>query len=296
MRAAETAQVELLPNRSPVRARRHPNGCFELEFADRACLTCDTLLLATGGCRAPAAAQLAMSLGHSLSAPVPSLFTFHVAAPWLTRLAGVSLPSAEVCLPEFRRRETGPVLITHSGLSGPAILRLSAWCARPLHEAQYRATLRVNWLPHLTADELVRRLGALRSAQPARLVANSALTPLPSRLWESLVLASGLPRGTRWAEVSRSSRHALVQQLQQTGLEVIGKTLNQDEFVTCGGVPLNEVDMKTMESRICPGLHFAGELLDIDGLTGGFNFQAAWTTGWLAGQAMAARAVQVTSF
>ncbi|HVV72176.1 MAG TPA: aminoacetone oxidase family FAD-binding enzyme, partial [Verrucomicrobiae bacterium] len=244
--------------------------------------------LATGGCRVPAAGELAVSLGHTLEPPVPSLFTFHITASWVRELAGISVPMVEVCLPALGRRERGPVLLTHSGLSGPAVLRLSAWCARALHEVEYRTGVRLNWLPLQDAHSLGRQLEELRVAQAARLVVNASLPQLPARLWQSLVLASGIARETRWAAVSNAARHRLVQQLQCTELQVAGKTLNQDEFVTCGGVRLSEVNFRTMESRVCPSLYLGGELLDIDGLTGGFNFQAAWTTGWLAGRTMGA--------
>lgn len=250
-------------------------------------LFCDRLLLATGGCRAMAAGQLAVSLGHTLEAPVPSLFTFHLNTPWLRALAGVSLEQVEAAIPSAGLRERGPLLITHWGLSGPVILRLSAWGARELHHANYQFPLLVNWLPELKADALAAELNSRRQKQPAKLIINTPLTPLPARLWEQLVLAAGISRETRWAALSRSAQHRLVQQLTRTELPVIGKSLNKDEFVTCGGVRLSKVNFKTMESRICPGLYFAGELLDIDGITGGFNFQAAWTTGWLAGRAMA---------
>jgi predicted flavoprotein YhiN len=252
-------------------------------------LPCDRLLLATGGCRATAAGQLAVSLGHTLEAPVPSLFTFHVATPWLRSLAGISVEPVEASVPAAKLRERGALLVTHWGLSGPVILRLSAWGARALHGFDYRFPLQVNWLPNLRAEAIAAELKSRRETQPARLVVNTPVAPLPSRLWEQLALAAGIPRDTRWAALSRAAQHQLVQQLIRTELPVTGKSLNKDEFVTCGGVRLGEVNFKTMESRICPGLHFAGELLDIDGITGGFNFQAAWTTGWLAGVAMAAK-------
>ena len=287
MTAARKADVELAANRAPERVKRRAEGGFELTFASGEPLGCERLMLATGGCRVPAAGRIAVSLGHTLEPPAPSLFTFHIGAPWLRELAGISVAEAEVSSPGLGRRELGPVLLTHSGLSGPAILRLSAWCARGLQELNYQCSLRLNWLPQLEAQALTARLEAARAANPARLLVNTALPPLPSRLWQSLVLAAGIPRETRWAGLSRASRHRLVQQLKQTELQVTGKSLNQDEFVTCGGVRLSEVDFRTMESRICSGLYFGGELLDIDGLTGGFNFQAAWTTGWLAGRAMA---------
>jgi len=248
-------------------------------------LSCDRLLLATGGCRAAAAGQLAVALGHTLEPPVPSLFTFHIAAPWLRELAGISV---EASVAAAGLRERGPMLITHWGLSGPVILRLSAWGARELHELNYQLPLLVNWLPNMHAEAIATELNSRRESQPAKLIVNTTLAPLPSRLWEQLVLAAGIARDTRWAALSRAAQHQLVLQLTRTEFAVTGKSLNKDEFVTCGGVRLNEVNFKTMESRICPGLYFAGELLDIDGITGGFNFQAAWTTGWIAGRSMAA--------
>ncbi len=284
--AARAARVELLPNRSIARIDRRSDG-FALHLPGGESIRCQRLLLATGGCRAPAAAQLAISLGHSIEPPVPSLFTFHIDAPWLRELAGVSLDSAEVSAPGLALRERGPLLITHAGLSGPAILRLSAWGARKLHALDYRFPLRVNWLPHLTQETLASRLDSLRASHPARLLVNTPLPPLSARLWEKLILAAGIPRDRRWADLPRAARHQLAQQLLRATLHVSGKTLNQDEFVTCGGVRLSEVNFKTMESRLCPGLFFAGELLDIDALTGGFNFQAAWTTGWVAGHSLA---------
>ncbi|HLH54276.1 MAG TPA: NAD(P)/FAD-dependent oxidoreductase [Verrucomicrobiae bacterium] len=286
--AARSARVELKPNRAPQRVARCSQNGFELDFGEGETFRCERLMLATGGCRAAAAGQLAVSLGHTLEPPVPSLFTFHIGAPWLRELAGISVSQAEASLPRFKRREVGPVLITHSGLSGPAILRLSAWCARALHDRNYQVPMCLNWLPDLDAQSLAQKLETMRAAQPSRLVVNTPVPPLPARLWQNLVLVAGIARDTRWAGLSHSARHRLVQQLQSTELQVIGKTLNQDEFVTCGGVRLNEVNFRTMESRICPGLCLGGELLDIDGLTGGFNFQAAWTTGWVAGQAIGA--------
>jgi hypothetical protein len=255
------------------------------EFGEK--ISCDCLLLATGGCRAAVAGQLAESLGHKLEPPVPSLFTFHIATPWLRGLAGVSVETVESSVPGARLRERGALLATHWGLSGPVILRLSAWGARELHKLDHKFPLHINWLPQLDAEKIAAEFQSRRGSQPAKLIVNTPLTPLPSRLWEQLVLAAGISRDTRWAALSRAAQHQLVQQLIRTELQVTGKSLNKDEFVTCGGVRLGEENFKTMESRICPGLYFAGELLDIDGITGGFNFQAAWTTGWIAGRAMA---------
>ena len=286
LREANAAGVKLWTNRGVDQARKADDR-FELTLSNDESLQCNRLLLATGGCRTPALGQLAVSLGHTLAPPVPSLFTFHIENEWLRELAGVSVESAEVSVPESGLRERGALLATHWGLSGPAILRLSAWGARLLHERNYRFTLHVNWLPDLNPDQLDAEFQSRRNSQAAKLIVNSPLTPLPARLWEALVLASGVARETRWSALSRAAQHQLVQQLSRSEFRVTGKSLNKDEFVTCGGVQLSEVDFRTMESRICPGLYFAGEVLDIDGITGGFNFQSAWTTGWIAGHAMA---------
>jgi predicted Rossmann fold flavoprotein len=284
--AARAAGVKLHLGRGLEAATKHPDGEFELRLSDGSTLVCDRLLLATGGCRAPALGQTAILLGHTLEPPVPSLFTFHVETPWVRELAGVTVEGAEASVPGTNLRERGPVLLTHWGLSGPAILRLSAWGARELHALDYRFPFRLKWLPHLTQEALAAEFQSRRKTQPARRVVNMPVAPLSARLWERLVRASGIADGTRWATLSRAERHQLIQQLLRTELPVTGKSLNKDEFVTCGGVRLSEVNLKTMESRLYPGLYFAGELLDIDGLTGGFNFQAAWTTGWIAGKAM----------
>jgi len=287
LNAARAANVKLKTNCGVERIAKKTDGSFELTLSNGETLACDKLLLATGGCRTPALGQLAVSLGHQLEAPVPSLFTFHVDAAWLRELAGVAVENVGVAVPETKLRERGALLVTHWGFSGPVILRLSAWGARVLHEMNYRFKLRVNWLPHLTDEELAREFDARRKSQAAKLIVNATIAPLPARLWEQMVMASGVPRETRWAALSRPAQHKLIQQLLRGEFPVSGKSLNKDEFVTCGGVKLGEVDFKTMQSRICPRLFFAGELLDIDGITGGFNFQAAWTTGWIAGRAMA---------
>jgi predicted Rossmann fold flavoprotein len=284
--AARKAGVKLVAGRGVEEVRKGAAGQFQLKLSNGEILECARLLLATGGCRTAAMGRLAESLGHTLEPPVPSLFTFHIELPWLRSLAGVSVEDVEAAVPGTKLRERGPLLVTHWGLSGPVILRLSAWGARELHALDYKFPLLVNWLPALDENGIANELNRRRKERPARLVGNGPITPIGTRLWEKLVLAAGIPP-QRWAELSRASQHALVQQLRRTEFAVSGKSLNKEEFVTCGGVKLSEVNFKTMESWICPGLHFAGELLDIDGVTGGFNFQAAWTTGWIAGKAMA---------
>ena len=175
------------------------------------------------------------------------------------------------------------MLITHWGLSGPAILKLSAWEARYLHQLDYQFELIVDWLPGYSEDELKSQCASNKKLHPAKQIGNTPISPIPSRLWEALVRASGASPIKRWAEFSRGDENRICQILKNCRFPVNGKSMNKEEFVTSGGVRLKEVNFKTMESRIVPGLFFAGEVLDIDGITGGFNFQAAWTTGWIAG-------------
>lgn len=297
VREARRNHVELRANCGVEHVKRDESR-FELLLTTGERMTADRVLLATGGCRTAKLGAVAESLGHRIEPPVPSLFTFHIETAWLRALAGVSVPDAAAGIPGTKLRERGPLLITHWGLSGPAILKLSAWGARELHACNYQFPLHVDWLPGLSAEQLRDELKARINNQPAKLVINAPIAPLPTRLWNALVVAAGISESIRWAALSRAAQHRLVQQLIATEFQVTGKSLNKDEFVTCGGVRLSEVDFKTMQSKRCPGLYFAGELLDIDGLTGGFNFQAAWTTGWIAGHAMAAHgaALSVHSF
>jgi predicted Rossmann fold flavoprotein len=285
MKEAKNAGVRLFTSKGIESACVRTQGGFDLKLNDGESTACDRLLLATGGCRSIGGAELAASLGHTIEPPVPSLFSFHVAAPWLRSLPGISV--SDVLLSVEKLRERGPLLITHNGISGPAVLRLSAWGARILHEKDYRFSLRVNWIPQIKEEELRNELQSRRQVEPTRQVNNSPIGGIPARLWEKLVSNAGISPETIWTSLTRAGMNELIRQLRATELEVDGKSLNKEEFVTCGGVRLREINFKTMESRITPNLYFAGELLDIDGITGGFNFQSAWTTGWIAGHAMA---------
>jgi len=184
-------------------------------------------------------------------------------------------------------KEHGPLLVTHWGLSGPAVLKLSAWGARALHDCGYQFKLRVNWAPQFNLESLRAELERARANNPKKQLGTWCPIGLPARLWEKLLGAAGLKFETQWAVAPGAALRTLAAQVVEGEFSVSGKSTFKEEFVTCGGVRLSEVDFKTMESRLVPGLHFAGEVLDIDGITGGFNFQSAWTTGWLAGQAMA---------
>jgi hypothetical protein len=282
---ARRTRVNLFTRRGVESVRVNSDGSFELRFPKGEAVLCDRLLLATGGCRSIGGAELPRSLGHTVEPAVPSLFSLHVQSTWLPGLAGVSLGDVELSVNKLRER--GPLLITHQGVSGPVVLRLSAWGARILHELGYRFALRVNWSPAMSEADLRNEFQSQRKTHPNRRVGNSPVGGIPARLWEQLVTNANVAPETMWTNLTRDGANDLVGQLRSTELEVNGKSLNKDEFVTCGGVTLREINFKTMESRIRPGLYFAGELLDIDGITGGFNFQAAWTTGWIAGSAMA---------
>jgi predicted Rossmann fold flavoprotein len=285
-REAQRTGVRMRTGCDILSIERAPDG-FLIRLAAGETVACKRLLLATGSNRR--AWEWAVSLGHSLSPPVPSLFTFNLADKELKRLAGISVEETSVAVEGARLKQQGPLLITHWGLSGPAVLKLSAWGARILHEMNYQFTLRVNWAAALEPSELRRRLAAEKSGAAGRAVASSgSFLSLPRRLWEYLLLSAGLSPQRRWAEVKSAEIEALARTLEAGSYPVDGKSTFKEEFVTCGGVRLEEVDFKSMESRKCPGLFFAGEVLDVDGVTGGFNFQAAWTTGWLAGRSMGA--------
>lgn len=258
-------------------------------------VTARRVLLTTGGERG--GFSLAAGLGHTIVHPVPSLFTFNVSDARLHDLAGVVLPAASVrleALPGAPKpppaAQSGPLLVTHWGLSGPAVLRLSAWGARWLHENNYQAGLVVNWLHPLSLDEALAALNRHKSAPAHRRqspIAHPAFPQVPVRLWKRLVEAAGVPSAQNWADLSGATLRRLAEELAAGRYAIHGKGPFKEEFVTCGGVALDEVNFKTMESRRVAGLYLAGEVLDVDGLTGGFNLQNAWTTGWLAGRALA---------
>lgn len=246
----------------------------------------DRVLLATGGNRP--GFELARSLGHTIVPPVPSLFTFNVQDARLQGLQGVSVEDAHCSLyvSENKFTHSGSVLVTHWGLSGPVVLRLSAFAARELFNASYSAILRINWLSNSSLDQVRRELEAAKRKHAKKAIDNLCPFLLPKRLWQSIVghaLRSG-PR--RWADLSRKGTLALATELTDGEFQVHGKGVFKEEFVTCGGVDLKEVDFRTMQSRVSPGLFLAGEVLDVDGITGGFNFQNAWTTAWIAGNSL----------
>ena len=231
--------------------------------------------------------DLLRHLGHTVVPPVPSLFTFNIADPRVDGLAGLVAPNARVQIAGTKWSADGPVLVTHWGLSGPGILKLSAWAARELHERSYRFEIEVNWWGNTETEDIRQQFLRSRQEQARKLVRNANPSPLPQRLWERLTIAAGIGDQQRWADLGNRQLQELAEQNGRCLFSVGGKSTFKEEFVTAGGVALDEVDFKTFESKIHRGLFLAGEVLDIDAVTGGFNFQAAWTGGWIAGKAMA---------
>jgi predicted Rossmann fold flavoprotein len=297
-RAARDAGIRLRPGQnvrnvvaiSDALALQSPKGPtsdrFEIALSDGSREHYDRVLLATGG--SPQGYRLAASLGHTIVPCVPSLFTFNVTDPRLDGLSGISFDKVGLTLSigdSKALRQTGPLLVTHWGLSGPAVLKLSAWGARVLAESRYRASLTINFLPDLTTVHVRAELLGFKVTHARKRVQSEKRFSIPARYWTRLVQHAGIPEEMVWSNVSNKALGALETELTAARFEVTGKGVFKDEFVTCGGVKLSQVDFRTMESKLVPGLYLAGEILDIDGITGGFNFQSAWTTGWLAGTA-----------
>ncbi|OGX89724.1 flavoprotein [Hymenobacter coccineus] len=289
--AARHAGVQVFTNTAVEEIRPLPGGGFELQLAGTGrpgrTLAVARLLVATGGQPKSAQYDWLRPLGHALAEPVPSLFTFNVPESPLRELPGVSVPRARVTLAGEKLQYEGPLLVTHWGVSGPAVLKLSAWGARRLSELNYTGTALINWLPDHTDDTLRPWLHQFRQENGRKGIAANPQLGLPQRLWRTLAEQAGIGPEVRWSDLPAKSQNRLLELLLRTPLAVRGKTTYKEEFVTCGGIALADIDLQTMESRRVPGLYFAGEVLDIDGITGGFNFQAAWTTGFLAGQDMA---------
>jgi predicted Rossmann fold flavoprotein len=291
MQAADRAKVDLRTGIGVKTVKQYQDeggaNYFQVELKNERVMKCDRLLIATGS--NPLGYRWAKNLGHKIEPAVPSLFTFNLRDSRLKGLAGVSVSNAQVKLGTGKNKleQTGPLLITHWGVSGPAILKLSAWGARSLFELKYNSSLQINWLPEFNQEELKQVLIALKQTNPQKKIVNYCPVELPKRLWQSLINYAQIDPQKVWSEISKKELNKLVTEIVQGQYEITGKGVFKEEFVTCGGVCLKEVNFKTMESKKCPGLYFAGEILDIDGITGGFNFQSAWTTSWLAGQAIA---------
>jgi predicted Rossmann fold flavoprotein len=286
MKEVNKYKVEILLSKQVEKIEQF-NGGFILTTADRCRLDADYLCIATGGYPKTSMFDWLKDLGHSIEEPVPSLFTFNLPDHPVTRLMGVSVIDAKVKIIGSKLSVRGPLLITHWGLSGPAVLRLSAWGAREFARSGYRFSVSLNWLPGINESSIREKFIELRQEQASQRISNKNAFGLPQRLWEYLIQQSGIPANMRWADLPAKVQNGLIQQLIAEKYEVQGKTTFKEEFVTSGGIRLSEIDANTMQSKIIPHLFFAGEVMDVDGITGGFNFQHAWTSGFIAAKTIA---------
>jgi predicted Rossmann fold flavoprotein len=282
--SAAKAGVKVLTSTRVERINLLDNGQWSLYFNGENVLF-DQLMIASGSSNQ--VWEWLKSLGHDIVTPVPSLFTFNTKDTRLRDLSGVSVTQVSLDIMGTRLRANGPLLVTHWGLSGPAILRLSAWGARELSDKNYHFSLKINFLDHIESDEAAAILQQLKIEMGKKSILANAQFGLPQRLWQNLCADLAITPEQRWAELDKKTLNALCQQLCAATFTINGKSTFKEEFVTAGGVNLKEINFKHFSSRILPNLFLAGEVLDIDGITGGFNFQAAWTGGWLAGMAMA---------
>lgn len=281
---AEKANVKIKLNVDIQEIIKNDTGTFTLKANGGGTFECDKLIIASGGNPKTEAYNWLRDLGHTIIKPVPSLFTFNIPNDSITQLMGISLPHAKIRVTGIKLETEGPLLITHWGMSGPAILKASAWGARQLSDLNYNFTVVVTWLPKHTEEKIRIIFSNQREENPAKTIFSNCPVELPKRLWEYLVLKANIPETTRWADLTKKCGNLLSHILINDEYKVIGKTTFKEEFVTCGGISLKEIDFATMQSKIVPNLYFAGEILDIDGITGGFNFQCAWSTGWIAAQ------------
>jgi predicted Rossmann fold flavoprotein len=258
------------------------NEQFILELSDSRLLTADFICIATGGYSKPSQFEWLKQLGHTVAEPVPSLFTFNMPGNAITKLMGVSVPEAHVKITGSNLSSKGPLLITHWGMSGPAILRLSAWGARQLATNNWQFAIVVNWLPEYNENTLREQFQQLRFDIAAQKIGSRNPFNLPQRLWQYLLQECGIDEEKRWADLPVKEQNKLISHCCAQEFKVQGKTTFKEEFVTAGGVQLSEIDVNTMQSKVMPNVFFAGEILDVDGITGGFNFQHAWTSGFIA--------------
>ncbi len=256
---------------------------FELKIGENVALF-DKVIITTGGSPKRSGLQWLENLGHKIEDPVPSLFTFNMPQESIKELMGVVVENPAVSIQGTKLKSDGPLLITHWGMSGPAILKLSAFGARILSEKNYEFKTQVNWVHISNSDEVMNALSRIMEEHPNKILANFRPYLLPERLWQYLIDRAGLSRQSTWNQLGKKALNKLVNVLTNDVYDVKGKTTFKEEFVTCGGVSLDSIDFKTMQSTAVPGLYFAGEVMDIDGITGGYNFQAAWTTAFIAGK------------
>ncbi len=282
---AEKKGVEIQLGMKVLSIKKEKN-LFEIECKSGASFSSSLLLLATGG--TPEGMLRAKELGHSIIDPVPSLFTFNIPDSTLLDLSGISLQNVKISLPELKIEGKGPILLTHWGFSGPAILKLSARAARELHNVEYRTSVAIDWMPEISYEDIKNIFEQMKKEKVGKSRDKEIFSEIPKNLWTRFLELSDIDPNRCWGEISAAKQSRLIEKIKKDVYKINGKTTYKQEFVTAGGVCRSEIDFRKMESKIISGLYFAGEILDIDGITGGFNFQAAWTGGWIAGENMGA--------
>lgn len=281
--SAERAGVRVLLSHAVERIEQHNGWLVHLKAGSS--LRADAVVMAPGS--SPQMWKMLQRLGHTIVPAVPSLFTFNIKDSRLADLPGLSVPLAQIKVLGTSLKEEGPLLITHWGLSGPAILKTSAWGARILNEKGYQFEIQVAWVPGKNPEAIADELRSVAKSQVRKTILSNSQFGLPNRLWKRLGETAGIRPDQRWADLNKAQTRALATELTAGRYQVNGKSTFKEEFVTAGGVSLKEINFKTMESKLFPGLYFAGEFMDIDAITGGYNFQAAWTTSWIAAQSIA---------
>ena len=288
MQEANKHEIKLLNKMNVKSLKKLGDGRISLFINDDESFIADSVLIATGSM--PGGYRLAKNLGHSITEIAPSLFTFKIQDEILEGLSGTSFSQAALTLKIDGAKpfeQKGPLLITHWGLSGPALLKLSAWAAREMMHTNYKAKITVNWLGIERRDDAEKLLNTIKNNNTKTSVGNAYPSELTKRFWLQLLIKCDISKEKNWSEISKKEFRLIVKNLFNCELNVLGKSRFKEEFVECGGINLKEINFKTMESKVCSRLYFSGEVMDIDGITGGFNFQSAWTSGWIAGNNMA---------
>ena len=288
MQEASKHEIKLLNKMNVKSLKKLGDGKISLFINDDESFIADSVLIATGSM--PGGYHLAKNLGHSITEIAPSLFTFKIEDEILEGLSGTSFSQATLTLKIDGAKpfeQKGPLLITHWGLSGPALLKLSAWAAREMMHTNYKAIITINWLGIERQDDAEKLLETIKNNNTKTSVGKAYPSELTKRFWLQLLIKCGISKEKNWSEISKKEFRLIVKNLFNCELNVLGKSRFKEEFVECGGINLKEINFKTMESKVCSRLYFSGEVMDIDGITGGFNFQSAWTSGWIAGNNMA---------
>ena len=294
LREANELGVNIIMN-AEVKKVVRSNNSFALEYsrspADVGLSTSDFLCVACGGYPKSSMFNWLKELGHTIEEPVPSLFTFNTPSHPITKLMGVSVPEARIKIVNTKLEQRGPLLITHWGLSGPAVLKLSAWGARELAEKNWEFEIRINWLPDYDEQLLREKIQKFRTSLAIQRISSKNPFSIPQRLWDFFLSEAGVQIELNWADLPGKQQNKLIATLQQFQMKIKGKTTFKEEFVTAGGIRIAEIDPNNMMSKKISNLFFAGEVMDVDGITGGFNFQHAWTSGFIAGKHISAISV-----